>query len=50
VTDNILNIGTWLDKLGPGQYRSLFAEHEIDLDVLPELTEDDLERFGMPIA
>jgi class 3 adenylate cyclase/tetratricopeptide (TPR) repeat protein len=50
VTDNILNIGTWLDKLGLGQYRSLFAEHEIDRDVLPKLTEDDLERFGMPLG
>lgn len=50
MTDNILNIGTWLDKLGLGQYRSLFAEHEIDRDVLPKLTEDDLERFGMPLG
>jgi class 3 adenylate cyclase/tetratricopeptide (TPR) repeat protein len=50
VTDNLVDIGTWLDELGLGQYRSLFAEHEIDREVLPELTEDDLERFGMPLG
>ncbi len=50
MTDNVLDIGTWLDKLGLGQYRSLFAEHEIDRDVLQKLTEEDLERFGMPLG
>lgn len=45
-----LDVGTWLEALGLGEYRSLFAEQEIDGDVLLEVTEQELERFGLPLG
>jgi predicted ATPase/class 3 adenylate cyclase len=42
-----MDVGDWLRSLGLGQYLVLFREHEIDADVLPELTEADLEKFGV---
>jgi class 3 adenylate cyclase/type II secretory pathway predicted ATPase ExeA len=44
------DVGEWLDSLGLGRYRALFAEHDIDAEVLPELTEGDLERLGISIG
>ena len=37
----------WLDGLGLSQYASVFTENAIDLEVLPELTEADLEILGV---
>ena len=45
-----LDVGTWLEELGLGQYRALFSEQAIDHDVLPDLTDDDLVRLGMPLG
>ncbi len=44
------DIGKWLDELGLGKYTDVFAEHEVDLDVLPELEETDLEKIGIPLG
>ncbi len=44
------DLAGWLDGLGLGKYRAVFAEHEIDLATLPELTEDDLREMGLPIG
>ena len=43
-------IGEWLRRIGLGQYEAKFQEHEIDLDVLPDLTEADLRRLGLPLG
>jgi hypothetical protein len=40
-------IADWLEKLGLGQYAQRFAESAIDLDVLPDLTDQDLEKLGV---
>ncbi len=40
----------WLEGQGLGQYAILFAENEIDLDILPELTEHDFEKLGLPLG
>jgi SAM domain (Sterile alpha motif) len=40
-------IADWLEKLGLGQYAQRFAENAIDLDVLPDLTDQDLEKLGV---
>ena len=40
-------ISDWLGKLGLGQYALRFAENGIDLDVLPELTDQDFDRLGV---
>jgi class 3 adenylate cyclase len=45
-----MDIGNWLRSLGLGQYEAAFREGEIDIDVLPELTEIDLEKLGVPIG
>ncbi|MEA2916234.1 MAG: hypothetical protein QOJ15_8315, partial [Bradyrhizobium sp.] len=45
-----LDVGAWLEELGLGQYRALFADQAIDGDVLPDLTEDDLVRLGLPLG
>jgi class 3 adenylate cyclase len=43
-------IGEWLEGLGLGRYRALFVEHDIDADVLPDLSEADLERLGISLG
>ena len=43
-------ITTWLDGIGLAQYANVFAENAIDLDVLPDVTEADLEKLGVPLG
>jgi len=40
----------WLRSLGLGQYKALFRVSEIDADILPELTDVDLEKLGVPLG
>jgi class 3 adenylate cyclase/tetratricopeptide (TPR) repeat protein len=42
-----MNIGQWLDALGLGQYARAFAENDIDLEVLPQLSDADLKELGV---
>jgi class 3 adenylate cyclase/tetratricopeptide (TPR) repeat protein len=41
-------IGDWLAQLGLDKYAPVFAEHEITLEVLTDLTEADIDRLGLP--
>ena len=43
-------IADWLQKLGLGQYAQTFAENEIDVSVLPHLTDQDLKDIGVPLG
>jgi len=43
-------IAEWLTQIGLPQYAKLFAQNEIDLEVLPELREQDLEKLGVPLG
>jgi hypothetical protein len=45
-----MDLGEWLKGLGLGQYEATFREHEIDADVLPDLTEADLEKIGLALG
>jgi class 3 adenylate cyclase len=45
-----MDIDAWLRGLGLGQYEAAFRESEIEADVLPELTESDLEKIGLPLG
>jgi hypothetical protein len=45
-----MDVGEWLRTLGLGQYEATFRESEIDADVLPELTDLDLEKLGVPLG
>ena len=43
-------IAEWLVSLGMSEYRERFAEERIEIDVLPELTDQDLEKLGIPLG
>ena len=42
-----MDVGDWLRSLGLGQYETLFRQNDIDAEVLSELTQGDLEKFGV---
>src|SRR6516164_4488540 len=37
----------WLKQLGLGQYAQRFAENDITFVILPDLTDQDLEKIGV---
>ena len=45
-----MDVASWLQDLGLGQYESVFAENAIDIDILPDLSEGDLEKLGIPLG
>ena len=45
-----MDVGAWLRGLGLGQYEAMFRESEIDAEVLPDLTEGDLNQLGVPLG
>src|SRR5271155_5759232 len=45
-----MDVGDWLRSLRLGQHEALFRENEIDAKVLPELTDGDLEKIGVPLG
>ena len=40
-------IADWLEKLGMSEYAQRFAKNRVDLSVLPDLTDQDLEKLGV---
>ena len=44
------DLGVWLKSIRMGKYLQLFIEHEIDVDVLSELTDDDLKELDIPLG
>ena len=40
-------IAEWLKSLGMSEYAERFVENRIDFNVLPDLTEQDLEKLGV---
>jgi predicted ATPase/class 3 adenylate cyclase len=45
-----MEIRTWLRSLGLGQHEAVFIANAIDCDVLPQLTETDFEKIGIPLG
>lgn len=45
-----MDVGTWLNGLGLGQYEAVFRENEIDADILNELTDQHLRDLGVPLG
>jgi hypothetical protein len=43
-------IADWLEKLGMSEYAQRFAENDIDLSVLPDLTDQDLRELGLSMG
>ena len=42
-----VDVGAWLRGLGLGQYEQAFRDNDVDAEVLPELTADDLRSSGV---
>ena len=40
----------WLDQRGLGKYAQSFAENDVALDVLPDLTDADLRELGVSLG
>ena len=43
-------IARWLEDLDLGQYAETFARNDIDLEVLPDLSDDDLKDLGISLG
>ena len=43
-------VADWLEKLGMSEYAQRFAENDIDVEVLNELTDKDFDRLGVSIG
>jgi class 3 adenylate cyclase len=46
----VQEIANWLNKLGMSEYTQRFAEHRIDFSVLPDLSDQDLEKMGVVLG
>ena len=44
------DIAHWLEGLGLSQYAKTFARNDIDLEVLPDLSDDDLRDLGLTLG
>ena len=43
-------IDQWLEELGLGRYAAVFADNDIDFDVLPDLNDKDLAALGVSLG
>jgi class 3 adenylate cyclase/tetratricopeptide (TPR) repeat protein len=46
----VRNVDEWLKELGLSKYTDLFADNEVDFEVLPDLTEQDLKDLQIPLG
>ena len=42
-----MNVGVWLRELGLEQYEAAFRANDVDAELLPRLTADDLKDLGI---
>ncbi len=45
-----MDVGDWLRSLGLERYEQAFRDNEIDRDLLPNLTADDLKDLGVALV
>ena len=45
-----MDVATWLQGLGLERHEAAFRDNLIDMDVVRELTENDLEKLGLPLG
>jgi class 3 adenylate cyclase/tetratricopeptide (TPR) repeat protein len=50
MTNTGTDLAEWLASYGLDQYAQTFAENNIDSSVLPDLTENDLEKLGVSLG
>lgn len=44
------DVRAWLDGLGLGKYTAVFEDNDVDLDVVPMLTDEELRDLGLPLG
>jgi predicted ATPase/class 3 adenylate cyclase len=44
------DVTRWLERNGLGKYAQVFAENEIEFEVLGRLNDDDLREMGLPVG
>jgi len=44
------DLGIWLKSIRMGKYLQLFVDNEIDVDVLPDLSDADFKELGIPVG
>ena len=44
------DIAAWLERLELGKYADVFADNDIDIDVLAELSDADLKDLGVSLG
>jgi class 3 adenylate cyclase len=44
------DLAHWLEELGMSEYAQRFAENDIDIDLLGELTDEDFDRLGVSLG
>jgi class 3 adenylate cyclase/predicted ATPase len=47
---SMIRTAAWLEELGLGQYAKAFAEQAIDFEIVPALSDADLEKLGIPLG
>ena len=50
MTTMVDRVEEWLRRLGLGQYATVFAEQQIDYEILSDITEEDLEKLEIPLV
>ena len=45
-----MHIADWLRSVGLQEYEVAFRDNKIDCEVLPDLSESDLEKLGIPLG
>jgi hypothetical protein len=43
----VMDVASWLRSLGLEQYEATFRDNAVDDSVLPDLTDQDLEKLGV---
>src|ERR1700759_3785623 len=43
----VVDVGGWLKSLGLEQYEAVFRENDVDAEILPTLTADELKNIGV---
>ena len=49
-TPTTKEISDWLEKLGMSEYAQRFAENDVDISVLPHLSDQDLKELGVSLG
>ena len=43
-------LSDWLEKLGMSEYAQRFVENDVDISVLPHLSDHDLKELGVSLG